>query len=101
MTILTQQLVAGPAESGSECECSWSCSCRGSVGRGYKAKEVGHGGRGGYKGVDLGDLGHSQLVLHTEENQISSFPLCVGSQWFLSFISAVCLLCVIHESESL
>ena len=75
MTILTQQLVAGPAESGSECECSWSC--RGSVGRGYKAKEVGHGGRGGYKGVDLGDLGHSQLVLHTEENQISSFPLCV------------------------
>ena len=72
----------------------WGC-------RGYKAKEVGHGGRGGYKGVDLGDLGHSQLVLHTEENQISSFPLCVGSQWSLSFISAVCLLCVIHESESL
>ena len=72
----------------------WGC-------RGYKAKEVGHGGRGGYKGVDLGDLGHSQLVLHTEENQISSFPPCGGIQWFLSFISAVCLLCVIHESESL
>ena len=72
----------------------WGC-------RGYKAKEVGHGGRGGYKGVDLGDLGHSQLVLHTEENQISSFPLCVGIQWFLSFIFAVSLLCVIHESESL
>ena len=75
----------------------WGC-------RGYKAKEVGHGGRGGYKGVDLGDLGHSQLVLHTEENQISSFPPCVyrkpiGPSYL--YLLSVCRLCVIHESESL
>ena len=72
MTILTQQLAwALVRQKVVQC-----VSIEGKVYRIYNVKEV---GQAGYKGVDLGDLGHSQPVPHTEENssflQISRYSL--------------------------
>ena len=65
MTILTQQLVL-VRQKVVQCVSIerkvYRIQCKGS--RTAKAGP-------GYKGVDLGDLGHSQVVAHTEENSRS------------------------------